>query len=200
MHFHTALVRKGEFVLYVFRNSLLTIALLCVASLSVLAQAANLAAKPAEPIVKLRGIDGRLYDVAEMRGSVVLVSFGATWCPPCTPELQALQELTVEYKDKPVKFLWVSIDSAAEASDAQVAKYAKSRKLTFPVLRDPMNFTFNQFSPRRKLPMIVFFDKRGHADASPHFGMSAQPEVYKNAMRQRLNKLLAPPRSEGERE
>jgi len=172
--------------------------LLGMASLSIQAQATEPPAKPAQPIVKLRGVDGRSYDVAEMRGNVVLVSFGATWCAPCTPELRALQELTLEYKDKPVKFLWVSIDSDAEATDARVAKYAKSRKLTFPVLRDPTNFTFNQFTRRLKLPMIVFFDKEGHVDASPHFGMSSEPEIYKNAMRLRLNKLLGTPRSEVE--
>ena len=46
--------------------------------------------------------------------------------------------------------------------------------------------------------MLVFFDKEGRADAAPHFGMSTQPEVYKTAMRLRLDKLLATPRSEGE--
>jgi thiol-disulfide isomerase/thioredoxin len=174
--------------------------LLCLASLSIQAQAAGSPAKLAEPILKLRGIDGRTYDLAEMRGNVVLVSFGATWCSPCTAELRALEELSVEYKTRPVKFFWVTIENDAEASDANLAKYARTRGLTFPVLRDPMKFTFNQFSPRVRLPMIVFFDKEGHADALPHFGMSSQPEIYKAAMRQRLNKLLATPRSEGQQE
>jgi thiol-disulfide isomerase/thioredoxin len=173
---------------------------LCLASLSIQAQAADSPAQLAEPILNLRGIDGQTYDLAEMRGNVVLVSFGATWCAPCTTELRALEELSSEYKTKPVKFFWVTIENDAEATDAKLAKYARTRRLTFPVLRDPMKFAFNQFSPRVRLPMIVFFDKQGHADASPHFGMSSQPEIYKTAMRQRLNKLLATPRSEGQQE
>jgi len=177
---------------------LLTAALVALA-LSVAAQApADPGVKPLEPILKLKGLDGRAYDVAEMHGSVVLVSFGATWCVPCTSELRALLELTQEYKDKPVKFFWVTIETEAEASNAAVSKYAKTRRLTFPVLRDPMAFSFNQFSPRLRLPMIVFFDKQGHVDKAPHFGMSSQPEIYKTAMRQRLNKLLGTARSEVE--
>lgn len=154
--------------------------------------------KPADPIIKLQSIDGRTYNIADLRGNVVLVSFGATWCSPCTAELHALLELTVEYKDKPVKFFWVTIENEDEASNKVVARYARARLLTFPVLRDPSRFAFNQFSPRVRLPMIVFFDKEGHVDAAPHFGMSSQPENYKSAMRQRLNKLLGTTRSEVE--
>jgi peroxiredoxin len=167
-------------------------------ALSVQAQETVVPTKPPEPVLKLKGLDGLTYDVAEMRGNVVLVSFGATWCAPCTPELRALQELTLEYKDKPVKFFWVAIDTDAEASNTKIVKFAKARKLTIPILRDPMAFTFNQFSTRMRLPMIVFFDKQGRIDATPHFGMSAQPEIYKTAMRLRLDKLLATPKSEGE--
>jgi peroxiredoxin len=150
------------------------------------------------PTIKLPGIDGKTYDVAEMRGSVVLVSFGATWCVPCVGELRALEELKIEFKDKPVKFLWIAIDTKEEATDPKVAQYAKARKLTIPVLRDSTNMIFSQFSKRLRLPMIVFFAKDGALDAPPHFGMSSQPEIYKTVMRQRLNKLLAQPRSEGQ--
>lgn len=192
---------KEDFPLRPLSIYLFAVALLCFMVLPVTAQSPDpAAAKLPEPTLKLRGIDGKTYDLAEMRGSVVLVSFGATWCPPCTPELRALQELTLEYKDKPVKFFWVTIENESESSDKKIARFAKTRRLTFPVLRDPMRFTFNQFSLREKLPMIVFFDREGHVDAAPHFGMSAQPEIYKNSMRQRLNKLLATSRSDGQQE
>ena len=149
-----------------------------------------------DPTIKLQGIDGHTYDVAEMRGSVVLVSFGATWCIPCVSELRALEQLRIEYKDKPVKFLWVAIDTEEESTNAKVAQYAKARKLTIPVLRDPTNAAFSQFSARSRLPMIVFFGKDGRVDALPSFGMSSQPEQYKALMRQRLNKLLTQAKSD----
>ena len=156
------------------------------------------AATPADPTIKLQGLDGHFYDIADMHGSVVLMSFGATWCAPCSRELAALEELKREYADKPVKFFWVSIDNPGEASDGKLKAYAKEHKLTIPVLRDPTRTTFLQFSPRVRLPLVVFFGKDGRADGPGHFGMSSEPEIYKKNVRDLLDKLLATPRSEGE--
>jgi thiol-disulfide isomerase/thioredoxin len=146
-----------------------------------------------EPAIKLQAIDGQTYDVAEMRGNVVLVSFGATWCTPCSAELRALEELLVEYRDKPVKFFWVSIESEGEVSNRALKRYTKERKVTFPVLRDPAKVAFTQFSPRVRLPVIVFFGKDGHVDAPVQFGMRSPASTYKLDMRARLNKLLRQP-------
>ncbi|HYY56433.1 MAG TPA: TlpA disulfide reductase family protein, partial [Pyrinomonadaceae bacterium] len=64
------------------------------------------APRPPDVGIKLRGIDGKTYDIALMKGNILLVSFGATWCAPCAKELRALEELKSEYHDKPVRFLW----------------------------------------------------------------------------------------------
>jgi peroxiredoxin len=139
--------------------------------------------------IKLRGVDGKMYDIAEMKGNVLLVSFGATWCSPCWAELRALEELKNEYRDQPVKFLWVSIERREQISDGGLRDFAKEQKLSFPVLRDPTQLTYAQFSNRTRLPYVVFFDKVGNLAAPRHAGMT-QPEVYKKIIRDNLDKLL----------
>ncbi len=140
--------------------------------------------------IKLKGVDGKTYDVAAMRGEVVLVSFGATWCKPCVWELEALEELKKEYAGRGVKFLWVSIENDDQTSNDQLRDYAKSLKMTIPVLRDPEKTAFAQFSERVRLPMVVFFDRDGKFAAPKHTGMTPQPEDYKKIMRSRLDALL----------
>ena len=152
---------------------------------------------PFQPSLKFQGIDGRIYDLAETRGSVVLISFGATWCVPCTSELRELESLLSEYRGQPVKFYWVSIERPEEITNAELKRYAKERRVTFPVLRDSAKMVFSQFSPRVRLPMILFLSKEGHVEA-PVFGMRSEPGAYKADMRARLNKLLSV-RSEGDR-
>jgi peroxiredoxin len=144
---------------------------------------------PVEVSIKLYGIDGKLYDTSEMKGSVLLVSFGATWCSPCWAELRALEELRIEYRDQPVKFLWVSIDRREQLSDGRLREFVKERRLTLPVLRDPTQLTYAQFSARTRLPFVVFFDQDGNLAAPRHVGMT-QPEAYKKIIRDNLDNLL----------
>ena len=144
-----------------------------------------------EPKLKLQGLDGRVYDLADQRGNVVLISFGATWCAPCSTELRALEELLAEYQNQPVKFYWVSIERPEEVSDSALKRYAKERKVSFPVLRDTAKMVFLQFSPRVRLPMIVMLGKSGRVDLPVQFGMRTPAESYKADMRARLNKLLS---------
>jgi peroxiredoxin len=142
------------------------------------------------PSMKMQGLDGRVYDMADLRGNVVLVSFGATWCAPCSTELRALEELLVEYRSKPVRFFWVSIESPQEVTSGDLKRYAKERKVSFPVLRDTAKMVFLQFSPRVRLPMIVLLGKDGRVDAPVQFGMRSPANAYKADMRARLDKLL----------
>lgn len=166
--------------------------LISVAPMMVRAQQQQPAPQPVVEIsVKLKGIDGKIYDVTEMRGQVLLVSFGATWCSPCWTELQALEELKREYKDQPVQFLWVSIEGTDEISDGKLRSFAKARGISFPVLRDPWGVAYAQFSTRRRIPLVVFFNQEGKLVAPQHAGM-AEPELYKRTMRERLDRLLLP--------
>ncbi len=144
---------------------------------------------PVEVNIKLRGLDDKMYDIREMKGSVLLVSFGATWCSPCWAELRALEELRTEYRDQPVKFLWISIDRREQLSDGGLRAFVKEHRLTLPVLRDPTQLTYAQFSTRTRLPFVVFFDKDGNLAAPRHVGMT-QPEAYKKIIRDNLDKLL----------
>jgi cytochrome c biogenesis protein CcmG/thiol:disulfide interchange protein DsbE len=155
---------------------------------------------PAErvPTFKLEDLDGDLKDLGELRGSVVLISFGATWCAPCEPELRALGEVLKEYTGKPVKFFWVSIESPEQVTNDGLRRYARKRNLSFPVLRDSSQSVFLQFSPRVRLPMIVMLSKEGRVDLPVQFGMRSPPEAYKTDIRARLDKLLTVP-SESDR-
>lgn len=139
--------------------------------------------------IKLKGTDGKTHDIAQLRGNVVVVSFGATWCQPCADELRVLEQLRKEYEDKPVKFFWVSLEDEDEVSDGALRSYAKKLKLSFPVLRDPTKFTFAQFADRVRIPLVTIFNKEGRLVVK-QTGMSS-PEEYKTTIRTRLDKFLA---------
>lgn len=151
---------------------------------------------PSDPFAgegfRLKGLDGKFYDTSEMRGDVLVVSFGATWCVPCTWELVAIEELKEEYAGKPVKFLWVSIENPKSVSNNILRHYAKERKLTLPVLRDPGGVALAQYEKTgQRIPVLVFFDAEGALSAPAHQGMSQDIARYKQMVRGRIDALIA---------
>src|SRR5947199_10355735 len=86
--------------------ALLLIGISCLAHRAALGQEMT---KVTDPKFKLQGLDGRGFVLADLRGNVVLASFGATWCAPCSTEWRALEEMRAEYQNQPGTLYWGSI-------------------------------------------------------------------------------------------
>ena len=60
---------------------------------------------------------GKTHTLEDYRGRVVVLDFGATWCPPCVLAMPEVQALHVRFKDKPVTVFgvncWETGDMAA---------------------------------------------------------------------------------------
>ena len=150
----------------------------------------HVAAQQKEAGFRLKGLDGKFYDTSEMRGQVLVVSFGATWCVPCAWEAVAIEELKEEYKGKPVRFLSVNIEDPKRMPNEVLRYYAKERRTTQPVLRDPGGEALARFTGGARIPVLVFFDREGHFDAPAHHGMQQDTILYKQMVRRRVNALL----------
>lgn len=66
------------------------------------------------------------------KGSVVVVNFWATWCPPCVTEIPALARFYRNYEGQDVVFLSFSGDDPGTISE-KVRPFANSYELPFPV-------------------------------------------------------------------
>ena len=70
--------------------------------------------------------------LSQFRGSVVVLNFWATWCPPCVEETPSLVRMQAQMKDKGVIVLAVSID----ADDAAYHKFLKEYNVNMVTVRD----------------------------------------------------------------
>lgn len=116
------------------------------------------------PNVTLRGVDGRSFSVAENRGRVIVLSFGATWVPMAAKELPALQKLVNAHPK--ASFYWVSTNSAKAgeknfASDADLQAFAAKTGLRTPILRDPDKAAYRAFG-LTSLPSLIVIDQAGN--------------------------------------
>jgi thiol-disulfide isomerase/thioredoxin len=62
-----------------------------------------------------------------------VVNFWATWCRPCIRELPAFEKLTIDYSDKKLKVLLVSLDFP-EKIDSQVVPFLEKHNIQSQVL------------------------------------------------------------------
>ena len=87
--------------------------------------------KPA-PTFTLKGLDGKEVALSDLKGSVVVLDFWATWCGPCVMSLPKIDQL---YKDKNGDGLKVFAVNQQEETEL-VQGFIKSKGLSLPVLLD----------------------------------------------------------------
>jgi peroxiredoxin len=93
--------------------------------------ASDLEGKPA-PDFELAKLDGQKVSSKDLKGTVYILDFWATWCGPCVASMPALNETFEKYKDKGVKVFACDQQEDKET----VSKFAKSNNLTLTVLLD----------------------------------------------------------------
>jgi len=80
----------------------------------------------------LESLDGERVSLADLKGSVVLVNFWATWCPPCQAEIPDFEEAYREHGDEGLVVLGVNV----EEPPSQVLPFVTDMGMTYPVLLD----------------------------------------------------------------
>jgi peroxiredoxin len=118
-------------------------------------EAASLEGKAA-PDFTLKGIDGKEVKLSALKGSVVVLDFWATWCPPCRASLPHLDTLNKELTPKGVKVFAVNLEEDQEV----VKKFIADTKLATAVLLDSTGATAQSYGATA-IPETVVVGKDG---------------------------------------
>ena len=115
---------------------------------------------PSSPIkaldFTLPSLDGSTVSLKALQGSVVLVNFWATWCPPCKAEIPSLEKLYSQYKSKGLKVL--AIDVAEDKTT--VSAFVSANKMETTILLDASGQTAGAYGAQ-SIPLTYIIAKDG---------------------------------------
>ena len=88
-------------------------------------------------------LDGTKVNLSALRGKVVLVSFWATWCPPCRLELSHMQDDVINrFEGKDLVVLPISRGEERKT----VESYINKMGYTFPIGLDPKQTIYRKYA------------------------------------------------------
>ncbi len=69
------------------------------------------------PAFTLPDLDGKLHNISQWDGKLLVINFWASWCEPCLREMPAFARLQQHYEDQGVQFIGIAVDNAADVSE-----------------------------------------------------------------------------------
>ncbi len=90
----------------------------------------NTSSFPTAPEVALHALDGKSFNLSELRGRVVLLNFWATWCGPCRSEIPELNAMHRDLQSRGLSVVGVSTYDDADG----VRNFWKENKQDYIVL------------------------------------------------------------------
>jgi len=108
---------------------------------------------------ELKNMDEESKKLSDYKGSVVLLNFWATWCPPCIREMPSMERLHQKIGGE--KFNVIALNQMEDAD--QVFAFTGQLEIdpTFEILFDETSSVSSSYSVRG-LPTTYLIDKKGN--------------------------------------
>jgi thiol-disulfide isomerase/thioredoxin len=134
------------------------------------------------PALRLAGTDGKQWDLASLRGKVVVLNFWASWCGPCVEELPVFNDLAAA-ETMQGKLVVVGVNYK-ESADA-IARFTQEHAFGYPVLRDKTGEAFKQWTSG-VMPTTILIGKDGRA----RWRLVGELDPASPALREAIGKML----------
>ncbi len=102
-------------------------------------------------------LDGASWNSGELAGSVAVLNFWGSWCPPCRVEAPEFQQVWTDVEGSGVQFLGLNVKDSAQLAQA----FVDAKGITYPSLYDPAGevaLAFRDY-PATAIPSTIVLDR-----------------------------------------
>ncbi len=134
------------------------------------------------PDFSITTTNGKILQMADLKGKVVMLQFTASWCSVCRKEMPHIEaDIWKKYKNNPNFALYgIDLDEPVE----KVKEFAKQIPITYPLAFDPKGGIFYQFAEKGAgVTRNVIIDKTGK--------IVFMTRLYKKEEFQEMKKVIA---------
>lgn len=103
-------------------------------------------------------VGGQTVSSTAFKGKVLLVTFFATWCPPCRHEVPSLIQLNNKFGSQGFSVIALSVDQGGPEG---VAKFVKKENINYPVLMSNRSTT-RDFGGIVGIPTAFLVNREGN--------------------------------------
>jgi len=122
-------------------------------------QSTSPAVGTARPEFAMLDIDGKLRNIKDWDGQVVLLNFWATWCPPCLKEIPDFIEVQHKLENQGFQIIGVAVDN-----EDDVREFAAEMGMNYPVMAgeaEAIELSQKYGNSVGGLPFSAFIDRNG---------------------------------------
>ncbi len=107
-------------------------------------------------------VKGEPLSPSDISGRPVIVTFFASWCPPCVHEFEALNQVRQRYPASEVAIIAVNAFEAwgGKENPARMARVLKKTSPNFPVIKGSEEIR-RVYGDVKRIPTLIVFDADG---------------------------------------
>ncbi|MFH1645816.1 MAG: TlpA disulfide reductase family protein [Candidatus Omnitrophota bacterium] len=123
----------------------------------------------------LKGVAGEQVSLSSFKGkNIVLLDFGATWCPHCVTAIPRIKGIYEKYKKKGLEVIYIDIRESQEKVKALIEKF----DIPYTVLIDEDGKVAKEYEIRG-IPTMLLIDKDGSVIYRGHY---IEEKIVKDAL------------------
>ena len=142
-------------------TTLAMLALLCAAPGATLARPVVLGEAERAALAALAPLRGVALEHSDLSDKAVVVTFFASWCPPCRTEFIHLNRIAAQFQAADLTIVAVNVFEAFDGNDeARLARFLDDTQPRFHVLEGNASIR-RAFGEVERIPTVLVFDRAG---------------------------------------